>query len=185
MFDIEIFLQKKLNPLYRGWYTVFLYWWPLWKRLHDRRTILERWDQFGLVKRGQSFLDYGCGPGVFSIPAARIVGPRGKVYALDCIPRHLRILEKRAKEEGLTNVETILSDRETGLPDECIDVVWMCAVLHEIEQKEAILEEMHRVLRRNGILGIYDGMKDGVLSYTAGLFALVERGGKFLKLTKP
>ena len=182
--DIELFLKEKLNPLYKAHYTVWVYWWPLWRSIYSRRTILREWEQFNLVKEGQSFLDYGCGTGCFVIPAARIVGMRGKIYALDCFPRQLKIVEARTRKEGLTNIETILSNNKTGLPDESIDTIWMCDVFHEIKQRLAVLEELHRVLKREGILAIYDGMRDRVLSYTTGLFSLTERNGKLLKFAK-
>jgi len=137
-----------------------------------------------LVKEDQTFLDYGCGTGYFVIPVARIVGVKGKVYALDCFPRQLKVVEERSMKEGLTNIETILSDNRTGLPDESIDIVWMCDVLHEVKQRRAVLEELHRVLKREGVLAIYDGMRDRVLSYTAGLFSLTGRDGKLLRFTK-
>ncbi len=85
MFDIEIFLQEKLNPVHRAWYAAWAYWWPLWRGIHSGRNIQQKWQRLGLVKEGQSFLDYGCGPGVFTIPAARIIGDRGKVFALDLL----------------------------------------------------------------------------------------------------
>jgi len=109
---------------------------------------------------------------------------RGKVYALDCFPRQVRIVEKRSRKAGLTNIETILSDNRTGLPDESIDTVWMCDVFHEVEQRRAVLEELHRVLRKEGVLVIYDGMRDRVLSYTTGLFSLIGRDGKLLRFAK-
>ncbi len=108
----------------------------------------------------------------------------GKVYALDCFPRQLKIVEERSRKQGLTNIETILSDNRTGLPDECIDIVWMCDVFHEVTQRRAVLEELHRVLRREGVLAIYDGMKDRVLNYTTGLFSLTGRDGKLLRFAK-
>jgi len=182
--DIELFIREKLNPVYGGWYAVWVYWWPLWRAIHSGRTIQRKWRQCNLVKEGQSFLDYGCGTGDFTIPAARIVGIKGKVYALDCFPRQLRIVEKKAKKKGITNIETILSDNKVGLPDECIDVIWMCDVLHEIKQKRAVLEELYRVLRKEGTLAIYDGMKGRVLSYVTGLFSLEEKDGKLFKFVK-
>lgn len=184
MLDIEIFLEEKLNPVYRVWYAAWAYWWPVWRGIYSGRNIRQKWQQFGLVKKGQSFLDYGCGPGVFTIPAARIVGNEGKVYALDYIPRHLKITGRKAKGAGLSNVKTILSDRKTGLPDESIDIIWMCDVLHEIKQKRVLLEELHRVLRKDGTLSIYDGMRDRVLGYTTSLFSLIDGDGKLLKFAK-
>ncbi len=182
--DIELFFKEKLNPVYKAHYAVWVYWWSLWRDIYSGRNILRKWKQFNLVKEGQTFLDYGCGTGCFVIPAARIVGMRGKVYALDCFPRQLEIVEKRSMKKGLTNIETILSDSKTGLPNESIDTVWMCDVLHEVKQRRAVLEELHRVLKREGILAIYDGMRDRVLSYTTGLFSLTERNGKLLRFAK-
>ena len=137
-----------------------------------------------MVKEGQTFLDYGCGTGDFTIPAARIVKTMGKVYALDYFPRQLEIVEKKSKNEGLTNIKPILSDSQTDLPDECVDVAWMCDVLHEVRERRAVLEELHRVLKGEGVLAIYDGMKDRILDYTTGLFSLTERDGKFFSFTK-
>lgn len=182
--DIELFFKEKLNPLYKVYYAVWVYWWPLWRSKCSGGNIQRKWQQFNLVKEGQTFLDYGCGTGYFVISAARIVGVRGKVYALDCFRRQLKIVEARSRKEGLTNIETILSDNKTGLPDECIDIVWMCDVFHEVKQRRAVLEELHRVLRRQGILAIYDGMRDKVLGYTTGLFSLIGNDGKLLRFAK-
>lgn len=184
MLDIERFLEERLNPIHKAYYAVWVYWWPLWRGIYSRRNILRKWEQGNLVKEGQTFLDYGCGTGSFTFPAARIVSTKGKVYALDYFPRQLEIVEKKSRKKGLTNIETILSDSKTGLPDECIDVIWMCDVLHEVKERRAVLEELHRVLRKEGILAIYDGMRERVLSYTNDLFHLTGRDGKLLKFVK-
>ncbi len=183
MFDIERFLEEKLNPIYKAHYALWVYWWPLWRSISGR-SIMQKWEQSNLLQEGQTFLDYGCGTGDFSIPAARIVSTTGKVYALDYFPRQLEIVEEQSKKEGLTNIEAILSDNNTGLPDECIDVIWMCDVLHEIKERRAVLEELHRVLRKEGTLAIHDGMRDKVLDYTEGLFSLTGRNGKFFRFAK-
>jgi ubiquinone/menaquinone biosynthesis C-methylase UbiE len=183
LFDIERFLEEKLNPIYRAYYALWIYWWPLWRSVSGQ-DILRKWEQINLVQEGQTFLDYGCGTGDLTIPAARIVGIRGKVYALDYFPRQLEIVNQKSKKAGLTNIETILSDNKTGLPDECVDVIWMCDVLHEITERRAVLEELHRVLRSDGVLAIHDGMRDKVLDYTNGLFSLIERDDKLLRFVK-
>ena len=184
MLDIECFLKEKLNPIYKAHYAVWVYWWPFWRELYSGRNILRKWEEANLVQEGQTFLDYGCGAGSFTIPAARIVSTKGKVYALDCFQRQLEIVEERSRKEGLTNIETILSDSKTGLPEECIDVIWMCDVFHEVKERRAVLEELHRVLRREGVLAIYDGMRGRVLSYTEGLFSLNGEDGKLLRFAK-
>jgi len=181
---IEHFIQERLNPIYRAHYAVWVHWWPLWRSIYTGWNIRQKWEEFDLVREGYYFLDYGCGTGDFTIPAAKIVGTKGKVYALDCFPRQLKIVGDKARKEGLSNIETILSDSKTDLPDECVDIVWMCDAFHEVKQKQAIIEELHRVLKREGTLAIYDGMKDEVLSYTEGLFSLNGRDGKLLKFVK-
>jgi len=93
--------------------------------MYSGPKILRKWEEFNLVREGQTLLDYGCGAGSFTLPAARRVGRRGKVYALDCFHRQLKMVEQKLIEEGLTNVQTILSNLETGLPDESIDIIWI------------------------------------------------------------
>ena len=181
---LECLVEKKLNPVYKIYYAAWVYWWPLWRSIFSGRRILRNWRRFDLVQEGQTFLDYGCGTGFFTIAAASIVGVKGKAYALDCFPRQLEIVEKRSGKKGLANIETILSECEIDLPDECIDVAWMCDVFHEIERRRAVLEEIHRVLREEGVLVIYDGMKDKVLSYTKDLFSLNSKDGKLLRFVK-
>jgi ubiquinone/menaquinone biosynthesis C-methylase UbiE len=181
---IEIIIKEKLGPLYRFHYALWVYWWPLWRSIYSGRSIRRKWRQYDVIKEGQAILDYGCGTGCFTIPAARIIGKRGKLHALDCFPRQLQIVEKKSRDKGLTNVNTILSDTKIKLPDESVDVVWMCDVFHEVGRKRLVLEDIYRVLREDGCLAIYDGMKDKVLDYTEGLFSLTNGDGKFLKFAK-
>lgn len=181
---VEHFLNEKLNPVYRFHYALWVYWWPLWRGLYSRQAILRLWDKYNLVNEGQILLDYGCGTGDFTIPAAKIVGSTGRVYALDCFARQLKIVKTKTHKEGLSNIEVIHSDLKTGLPNEHVDIIWMCDVFHEVRQKRAVLEEMHRVLTKDGILAIYDSMKDRVLYYTEGLFSLNGRDGNLFWFVK-
>ena len=107
--------------------------------------------QMGL-QRGQSMLDYGCGIGSFAIPAAKIVGNYGVIYALDIHPLAIRTVQQRVKKKEISNIKTILSSRDTGLPDECVDTVLLYDVLQMISDKEELLKELHRVLKSGGTL---------------------------------
>lgn len=182
--DIEIFLKEKLHPVYRVWYGAWVYWWPLWRSYISGPKILKKWSEFDLVKEGQYFLDFGCGTGDFSIPAARIVGSKGKVFALDCNPKQLEIVAKKAQKASVTNIDIILTERQAQLASESIDIVWMCDVLHEIRTKREVLEEAHRLLKKQGTLIIYDSLKDKLVNYTDGLFTLEKQDGKLLKFLK-
>ena len=183
MFDFERFLEEKMNPLYRAHYAIWVHWWPVWRSI-TLKNILKYWEKCDLVKDGNIFLDYGCGTGDFSFQAASRVSEEGKVFALDYFPRQLEIVQAKAEKAGLDNIETILSDRDTGLPDESVDVVWMCDVLHEIKERRRVLKEMHRVLKDDGVLAIHDGMRERTLAYTANLFQLSQKGDKFLTFDK-
>jgi SAM-dependent methyltransferase len=110
------------------------------------------------VKKQQTVLDYGCGPGIFSISAARISGEMGKVYALDVRSRALEQVKESAHKANLKNVETILqneSSLSTNFPGSTIDVVIVYDVLHEFENKRELLVELARILKPEGLLSLF------------------------------
>ena len=107
--------------------------------------------QVGL-KPGQTVLEYGIGVGSYTIPAARLLGETGCLYALDIHPLAIKTVGKRLDREHLGNVTFILSDRDTGLPDESVDVILLYDTLHLVQDKQALLAEMHRVLKADGLL---------------------------------
>jgi ubiquinone/menaquinone biosynthesis C-methylase UbiE len=127
-------------------------------------------------------LDYGCGPGSYTLLAAEMVGPSGRVYALDIHPLAIEKVQKAALKRGLANVETILSDCATGLENGSIDVVLLYDVFHDLGDQRGVLQELHRVLRPNGSISFSDHhMKDSdIVSRVAktGLFTLARKGEK-------
>lgn len=108
------------------------------------------------IKPGARVLDYGCGPGSYIIPLAKLVGPSGRVYALDIHPLAIRAVERAIAKRGLANVETIHSDRATGLPDESIDVAILYDVFHDLGDPDGVLKEVRRVLKPNGVVSFSD-----------------------------
>jgi ubiquinone/menaquinone biosynthesis C-methylase UbiE len=109
------------------------------------------------IKKGDIVLDYGCGIGFNTIPAAEIVGEKGKIYALDIHPCAIETVGKEIRKKGLTNVETILSDLDTGITDESVDIVLLYNVLPMIEDRHALIKELYRVLKSGGILSVKSG----------------------------
>jgi ubiquinone/menaquinone biosynthesis C-methylase UbiE len=58
------------------------------------------------VKKDQVVADLGCGPGYYSLILAKMVGPQGKVFAVDLDKKCIQTLEKKASKLGLFNIET-------------------------------------------------------------------------------
>jgi len=149
-----------------------------------RKNILEAVG----IKPGFHVLDYGCGPGSYIVPLAKLVGESGKVYALDIHPVAMRKVKGIASKKQLTNVEIILSDCQTGLPDNALDAVLLYDAFHHLSAPEAVLKELHRVLKPAGILSFGDHhMKENeIVSQVtnSGLFRLSRKGERtytFLK----
>jgi len=142
------------------------------------------------IKPGFHVLDYGCGPGSYVIPLAELVGKSGKVYALDIHPLAIQGIQSIASKRQLTNVETICSDCKTGLPDNSVDVVLLYDTLQALSDPDRVLEELHRVLKPNGILSFSDHMKENeiVSKVTSkGSFRLWRKGNftyNFLNMKK-
>lgn len=105
--------------------------------------------------------EFGCGSGEFTILLARKLED-GRVYGLDVQPAALSALEGREKLEHLSNIETILCDFEqpkgSKLADSSIDVVIVANVLFQNQDKNAILAEAERVLKKDGQLMVVDWM---------------------------
>lgn len=122
-----------------------------WKSFFDPPAVLAR---LGLNARIRDVVEFGCGYGTFTIPAARSV--RGVVYAFDIDPAMVKCVRMKAKASGLANVRPRLRDlmeRGTGLDDGAVGFVMMFNILHA-EEPMVLLHEAFRVLHRRGRLAI-------------------------------
>jgi SAM-dependent methyltransferase len=100
------------------------------------------------LKPGQAVCDMGCGNGFYTLQLARIVGPEGRVLAVDIQPEMLHLLEARAIEliEG--------SAVDPKLPDEELDLVLMVDVYHEFSHPEQMLKAIRRSLKPSGRIAL-------------------------------
>jgi ubiquinone/menaquinone biosynthesis C-methylase UbiE len=132
------------------------------------------------IRPGFRVLDFGCGPGGYILPLEKLVGPSGKIYALDMNPAALKAVKSLAARYNIINIETIQSDLATGLPDASVDVALLYDVLHHLKDRDAVLAELHRVLPPEGILSVSDHhLEDGDITSqitTGGLFRLSRKG---------
>ena len=139
------------------------------------------------LEDGYKVLEVGCGPGFFTIPAARIVGDEGHVYALDIHPRSVERVKKKIEKEALKNVTALCANAsDTGLPDGSVDLAFVFGLRHVAGGLEKLISELHRVVKPGGTLSfektrgpeavlveelergefIYTGKKGRIFSFT-------------------
>jgi len=113
------------------------------------------------IKKDNIILDFGCGAGTYSLPAAKIIGKRGKVFALDKSRIKLNELISKAKSDGLDNIKTMETSGKLkiSLHDRSFDVVMLYDILHSyyfsLSERKKLLKEVYRVLKSGGLLSIY------------------------------
>ena len=112
------------------------------------------------IKKGDVVLDFGCGDGHYTIPAAKVVSKEGKVYAMDKDVESINKLNEIAKTKGLKNIiplHTKSEEPKINLESESIDAVLIYDVLHYMEalERKRIYEEIYRILKTGGLLSVY------------------------------
>ena len=115
------------------------------------------------LKPGLIFADIGCGSGFFALPAARMVGKKGKVFGLDVNPASISALKKQAETEGLKNL-CLTSGRaeETIICERCADIVFFGIALHDFQDPSKTLENARSILKPTGKLVNLDWKKEGI-----------------------
>lgn len=113
------------------------------------------------LREGQTVLEFGCGEGNYTIPAAKVVGPGGKVYAIDKDSTALEELIRRAKRRRLKNIEAVQTEGELcplsgqyGIVDTAL-IFNMLHYIEDADDRKRLYSEVHRVLRRKGILAVF------------------------------
>jgi ubiquinone/menaquinone biosynthesis C-methylase UbiE len=125
-----------------------------------RREVPLVLDRIG-IRAGERILEVGCGPGVYTVEAARRLGPEGRLIAVDLQSEMISRMAQRVRNAGLTNVEAYVADaHHLPLEDASVDRAFLVGVLPEIPNPRGALAEVRRVLRPNGILSISEGFFD-------------------------
>ncbi len=108
----------------------------------------------GLRRNMANVVDFGCGYGTFTIPAAQLID--GTVHAFDIEPDMIEVTRRKAERTGLTNIKLYLRDfvaEGSGLADASVDYVMLYNILHA-EDPARLLSESFRILREGGTVGI-------------------------------
>jgi len=113
------------------------------------------------VRDGMYVLEVGPGSGTFTIEAAKRVGERGRVFAIDIQPTVISKLNSRLQRDRIANVTTkVASAYQLPSSNNTFDRAFMIAVLAEIPDKKKALLEIKRVLKDNGLLAIGEFLPD-------------------------
>lgn len=126
---------------------------PTSSELLNPDKILSKLD----LKAGMTVTDLGCGTsGHFVFPSARIVGEKGKVYAVDILKSALSSIDSKAKMQNFDNIETVWSDIEifggAKIADDSCDAVYLI----NVHSKPAMIKESLRILKKGGKLLLVD-----------------------------
>lgn len=113
------------------------------------------------IRPGTTVADIGSGTGLFTPMLAKAVGPKGKVYAVDIVPKFLELIRQRAEAAGTRNVQTVLcTERSVNLPANSIHQAFMCDVYHHFEYPKQSLASLHQALRKGGEVFVIDFQRE-------------------------
>ncbi len=133
--------------------TAFFYeglWRSRWQKPDD---VIEALD----LSKGDHVADIGSGSGYFTFLIADAVGPAGKVYAVDIDEKMNKLVEKRAEEKGLANIETVLAEpRDPLLPDGSVDLIFVCDTYHHINDQIDYFMKIKKDLKPDGRVVVID-----------------------------
>lgn len=116
-------------------------------------------EHFGL-RSGMMVADFGSGSGFYTLASAQAVGPEGKVFSIDIQKALLSKVKDEANRRGLFNVEIIWGDIEeaggTRLRNESLDYVILSNILFQVSDREAVVKEAARILKKGGFSAVID-----------------------------
>lgn len=129
----------------------------LWESYFDVERIL---DELGLSEVQGNVLEFGCGYGTFTLPAARRTS--GTVHALDIDPAMSAATEERAATAGIENILVLTRDflaEGSGLPDGSAAYAMLFNIVHHSDPA-VMLREAHRNLSPGGQAGVIHWIRD-------------------------
>ncbi len=121
---------------------------PIRRLFEPPRRLIEPY-----VKKGQVVADLGCGSGYYTFALAELVGPEGRVYAVDLSEKGIQALEKKVDEGGYHNIEAHASSASdvSFIKDRSVDFVLANGLLCSMaDHRESAVNEIKRILKSTG-----------------------------------
>ncbi len=110
------------------------------------------------IRPGDVVIDYGCGPGDYIKYASEAVREQGKVYAVDIHRTAIKLVSGMIKRRQVKNVIPVLADGYSSkIKDNTADLIYALDMFHMVENTGAFLDELHRIIKKDGILILEDG----------------------------
>jgi ubiquinone/menaquinone biosynthesis C-methylase UbiE len=125
----------------------------------DEYQMPDRVMQALSLREGERVADVGAGSGYFTIRVARSVGKAGTVWAVDIVPEMLEYIERRTRDEGLSNVKTTKAEKDDPrLPPAGVDTILMVDTLHyvDVDGRAAYAKKLGEGLAPGGRIVVID-----------------------------
>jgi len=140
-FEAKMFNRRAANPRYQP------------NRILDALAL----------QRGQWVADIGSGGGYFTLRFAHVVGPEGRVYAVDTNPNMLNFVKQSVREKGLDNVVPVLVEGDAlPLPENSLNLVFMRNVCHHVPHRVTYFQQVKHVLRPDGTVALIEYRRSGL-----------------------
>ncbi len=109
------------------------------------------------IRPGDIIADIGCGTGYFSVPASKMIGPRGHVYAIDISGVMLADIRSRIAAAGIFNIETTQTlHGKLSMPEVPVTFALISDTLHEVDDKKAFLASVSEALKPGARLSVIE-----------------------------
>jgi len=134
-----------INDRHERWF--FLLDNPIRRLLRRPRRVISRY-----LRRRQVAADLGCGPGFFTASMAEILGPEGRVYAVDSDEKAIEALKRKTSKKGYTTVDARAQSASdlTFIPDHSVDFILANLLLCCVMDHAGVVREVKRILRATG-----------------------------------
>ena len=117
------------------------------------------------LKPSDVVMDFGCGPGFFTIPLAKAAA---KAIAADVSSRMLERTASNAKKSNIAVGLLMTDGTSINIEDESVDLIFLNHVFHEIADRPKVLGEFLRIMKRFGRLAIVERTRGGLFAWMPG-----------------